>query len=135
MGVSLQVVGPEVRGAFAMAVAPGTVSIVESPRTGWQVTSPTGGSYSVTVATGTTVSGQDFGNRYSLATISGTVWNDQNGSGTRDTSEPGLPGWLVFADTNGNGSYDEGEAVTVSGRDGSYQLAVAIRVREYGPTG
>jgi subtilisin-like proprotein convertase family protein len=34
--------------------------------------------------------------------ISGTVWNDRNGDGQIETGEPGLSGWTVFLDLNGN---------------------------------
>jgi subtilisin-like proprotein convertase family protein len=39
-------------------------------------------------------------------TIAGTVYNDLNANGTRDTNEPGLAGWTVFRDDNNNGVLD-----------------------------
>ncbi len=38
--------------------------------------------------------------------ISGNVYRDTNGNGTRDTGEPGLSGWTVFRDDNNNGVID-----------------------------
>jgi subtilisin-like proprotein convertase family protein len=38
--------------------------------------------------------------------ISGTVYSDTNGNGTRNTGEPGLAGWTVFRDDNNNGVID-----------------------------
>jgi hypothetical protein len=40
------------------------------------------------------------------ATISGFVWRDHNGNGTRDPGDAGLPGWRVYADLNNSGRYD-----------------------------
>jgi subtilisin-like proprotein convertase family protein len=38
--------------------------------------------------------------------ISGSVYNDLDGDGTRDATEPGLSGWTVFRDDNNNGVVD-----------------------------
>lgn len=38
--------------------------------------------------------------------IAGTVWDDQDHDGVRDESEPGLPGRLVYVDSNHNGVFD-----------------------------
>ncbi|HND54910.1 MAG TPA: hypothetical protein PLV92_21000, partial [Pirellulaceae bacterium] len=35
--------------------------------------------------------------------IAGTVFNDLNANGVNDTTDPGLSGWTVFADTNADG--------------------------------
>src|SRR5690606_6964463 len=37
--------------------------------------------------------------------ISGFVYDDVNGNGDRDTNEPGIEGWTVYAQTSG-GSYE-----------------------------
>src|SRR5207244_3094478 len=47
-----------------------------------------------------------------LGSISGTVFNDTDGDGTRDTGEAALSKWKVFLDTNKNGSLDSGEPST-----------------------
>jgi subtilisin-like proprotein convertase family protein len=39
-------------------------------------------------------------------TISGTVFRDDDGNGTRDAAEPGLAGWTVYRDRNNNGVLD-----------------------------
>ncbi len=59
-------------------------------------------------------------------TISGTVWNDYNSSGTADTGEPGLAGWTVFLDANNNGKLDPGETSVVTGADGTYQFTNVV---------
>ncbi len=40
------------------------------------------------------------------AEIHGTKWEDQNGNGVRDPGEPGLAGWTIYFDENGNGLAD-----------------------------
>lgn len=55
-------------------------------------------------------------------TIRGTVFNDLNNNGTRDSGEPSLAGLTVFLDLNGDGSFETGEPVAVSAADGSYTL-------------
>jgi subtilisin-like proprotein convertase family protein len=39
-------------------------------------------------------------------TIRGQKWNDLDGNGVKDFGEPGLAGWTIFLDENGNGQYD-----------------------------
>jgi VCBS repeat-containing protein len=54
--------------------------------------------------------------------IKGSVWNDLNGSHSRDGVEPGLAGWQVYLDRNGNGQLDPTDTMTLTGTDGSYQF-------------
>jgi len=73
-----------------------------------------------------------------LGSITGTVFDDQNGDGVRTATERGLAGWVVYADSNDNGSVDRGEPATVSGRNGSYRLSVSAgtyTIRETAPAG
>ena len=56
-------------------------------------------------------------------TISGTVWEDADSSGSQDDGEAGLEGWTVYLDTNGNAELDDGETVTTSAADGSYSFS------------
>jgi subtilisin family serine protease len=51
--------------------------------------------------------------RLLMASIAGAKYHDLNFNGTQDGSEPGLPGWIVYADTGTAGSYD-GTAVSSS---------------------
>ena len=72
----------------------------------------------------------DFAN-FNLSTlvpgsVSGTVWNDQNGNGILDTApvtEPGLGGRTVFADANGNGLLDATDPQTTTNTDGTYTIS------------
>lgn len=56
-----------------------------------------------------------------LGTIEGTVYNDLNDDGSFDPSiDPGLQGWQVFLDANGNGRLDSGEVSTYTNASGYY---------------
>ena len=43
------------------------------------------------------------------AEVEGEFFHDLDGDGVRGPDEPGLGGWTIIADTNGNGVLDEGE--------------------------
>ncbi len=53
-------------------------------------------------------------------TIHGTVYEDDNLNGTKDSSERGITGWTLFLDTNGDGVANAGEATAVTDSDGDY---------------
>ncbi|MEX2316830.1 MAG: choice-of-anchor Q domain-containing protein [Pirellulales bacterium] len=38
--------------------------------------------------------------------IRGQKWNDLDGDGQKDPDEPGLPGWTIYLDANGNSLFD-----------------------------
>jgi hypothetical protein len=52
----------------------------------------------------------------------GTKFFDLDADGVRDDNEPGLPGFQIYADYNGNGQLDSGEPSTVSDSKGRYIL-------------
>jgi hypothetical protein len=52
--------------------------------------------------------------------IQGTLFNDLNGDGVRDTGEPPLAGWTVYLDQNHNGKRDPGEPLTTTDANGHY---------------
>lgn len=112
-------------GTYRLALKPGTYTLREIMPANWvastsdQVTYPA----EVTVETGTSVT-QDFGNQHQVGTVSGTVFNDADGSATQDSGESGLGGWRVFADRNNNGQLDRGEPASVTAADGSYRLTL-----------
>ena len=54
--------------------------------------------------------------------ITGRVFQDANGNGSREATESGLEGWKVFADTNRNGKLDTGEPQALSDAQGDYSL-------------
>ena len=53
--------------------------------------------------------GDDYVRTFDLITpaqIHGTTWDDADYDGVRDPAEPGLSGWTIYLDTNGNGIVD-----------------------------
>jgi hypothetical protein len=52
--------------------------------------------------------------------ITGSVFEDINANGLRDTGEPLVAGRTIFLDSNGNGVPDLGELTSVTATDGSY---------------
>lgn len=56
---------------------------------------------------------------FQIASIAGRKFNDVNGNGV-DNSDPGIAGWEVFLDTNGNNTWDTGEVKTTTDSSGSY---------------
>jgi hypothetical protein len=69
--------------------------------------------------------------------ISGTIYNDLNGNGSRQSGENGLPNVTVFLDKNGNGLLDTGEPKTLTSAAGLYTFSNlpvgAYKVREIVP--
>ena len=65
----------------------------------------------------------DFGNVDPVTgVVLGTKFSDLNGDGVRNPGEPGLAGFIIFADTNLNGQLDAGEISTVTDANGDYIL-------------
>ncbi len=89
--------------------------------------------YALSLASGQTISGRDFANRQQTGTVEGLKFNDLDGDRTKQPAEPGLEGWTIqaYADTNGTGQLDAGEAEVgqpagqaITAADGSYQLTL-----------
>ena len=76
---------------------------------------------------------------YSLATKSGTKFNDLNANGVRDTGEPGLPNWKIYVDINGDSQWDTGEPYAMTDANGAYTITGIVqgtyKVREVQQTG
>ncbi len=93
------------RGQYSFTgVSTGTYTIEEVVQPGWVITEPTNppGTYTVTATSGIDQKGFNFGN-FHLATVNGSVYNDQDGNGLRGAGEPGLAGWTVdLEDSSGN---------------------------------
>ena len=52
--------------------------------------------------------------------ILGSVWTDLDGDGIWDGNESGASGWVVFLDTNDNGTLDTGEIARLTDSNGDY---------------
>lgn len=72
-------------------------------------------------------------------TISGTVYDDLNGNGRRDSGEPGLVNQDVFLDQDFNGQFAANEPKRVTDSAGAYSFTKlengVARVRVVAPTG
>lgn len=55
--------------------------------------------------------------------VTGLVYEDQNGNGNRDSDEPGLPGVTIYADLNLNGTLDDSEPSVTTDATGNFELA------------
>ncbi|MGM0486151.1 MAG: S8 family serine peptidase [Planctomycetota bacterium] len=76
-----------------------------------------------TIASGGRLNAANALGRLSASGIEGTVWNDMDADGTRDSGEPGIANWTVYLDLNNNNSLDADEPSAVTGADGTYSLA------------
>src|SRR5262249_12169166 len=87
----------------------------------------TGGPLLFGAVGGTTSGGHDIGVHIAgseSVTIQGTVFLDNNQSGTWNPSKPGLhDGVLVYVDLNNNGSLDKGEPSQQPSVNGAYRFA------------
>lgn len=73
------------------------------------------------------------------ASISGNLFNDLNGDGSRQSGEPNLSGRKFYLDTNKNAKLDSGEKTATTNSSGNYKFtglaAGTYRVREAIPSG
>ncbi|WP_309400096.1 SdrD B-like domain-containing protein [Cerasicoccus maritimus] len=56
------------------------------------------------------------------ASVSGTVWQDDDGSGSQDGVESGLAGLRVYIDLDGDGVRDSNEPFDITDSDGAYRI-------------
>jgi subtilisin-like proprotein convertase family protein len=116
------VVSTNASGAYALSSLPaGTYPLRLTQRPDYTPTTPL--SQSITVVAGNTLSNINFGQRQPPGSITGTVYNDANNNGSRDTLETGLANWTVFLDTNANNALDSGEVTTVTNPAGQYTFS------------
>ena len=101
---------------------PGNYVVREVLTSGWNETYPATGSYSVSLALGQYVGYLDFGNFARLGQLYGSLFNDFDEDGFRDTAEPDLTGWTVYLDTNHNGVWDLEETWTKTDSGGRYSF-------------
>src|SRR2546422_6759691 len=112
-------------GAYTLTLNPGMYVVCEVLQAPWTQSRPTNtkcvagsglgpGGYALTVSSGSTETGNDFGN-FQQGTKSGVKFNDLNGNGVKDIGEPGLSGWTIraYTDGNGDGTLSASEAAAV----------------------
>ncbi len=130
-------------GAYTLTLDPGDYVVCEELQASWFQSAPAGsrcdlvvgagdGGHAVTVTSGSSATGKDFGN-YQQGTVSGLKFRDDdaNGSNAADPGDPGLAGWVVkaYAD-DGDGTLDATEAGAAAvdsdttGAGGAYTLTL-----------
>lgn len=65
----------------------------------------------------------DFSTQSQPVTITGFVWNDENGNRVRETDESGLANISVFLDANNNGTFESGETSGVTDSNGAFAMS------------
>jgi hypothetical protein len=116
----------DVSGGYSFSgLAPGTYTVYEVAQAGWAQSAPATIGYTVNVGDATTTTTLlDFGNLpLTPGSLSGTVFNDLDGSGSRDPGEPGLAGWTVFIDQHGDGQLHDDDPQTVTDALGRYSFS------------
>ncbi len=104
-------------GSYAfLGLSPGTYVVSEQMQSGWLQTAPSSGTYTVGLGVGGVVSGLIFGN-VQAAEIRGMKFHDLNLNRMRDAGEPGLGGWSITLDRDGDGTI---EARATTAADGTY---------------
>jgi hypothetical protein len=124
-------------GVYQLTVAPGTWQIRSTAQTNWQLTGTN--PRSVTVGTGQTVSNVNFGQWLPNQAVTGFKWADTNGNGIRDAGEAGLGGLWIYVDLDGDDRIDIGEPAAKTNADGSFSLSPpssgTYAIREVVPPG
>jgi hypothetical protein len=109
---------------FSGLTGGGNFRVRETVPAGFRRTAPTDKSFwSVTLIDGAAASGKRFGNTQ-RALVTGRVWLDSNRDKSQNSGEPGLKGFTVWADIDGDNVIDSGETKATTGSDGSYALSL-----------
>jgi hypothetical protein len=121
-------------GEAKFSVSPGNYRVREIIPSGWAPTPGTPDFYDVNVIQGETPEVFFYNVASSGSTVEGIVWNDLNGDGVHDLTDPGLEGWTVFLDLNTDQVLDAGEPFAVTDPTGYYAITDVApgqyRVRE-----
>jgi len=98
-------------------LTPGTYYVRQVVPKGYRKTFPGGSSYKSTLSAGVNGIHKDFGDT-TTALLSGTVFNDKNSNGKKDSGEGGLAGFTIWLDINKNAKLDKGELSCTSDANG-----------------
>ncbi len=109
----------------------GSYKIRQILPSGYTQVSPTNNyGQTITLSANQTVTGKNFADHSSGVTppstggsISGTVFNDLDGDGVKDSNEIGVGNITIYNDANNNSKLDAGEITTVTSSTGAYMLA------------
>src|SRR5439155_26539073 len=109
------------KGTYLLSAPAGDYELREIPAAGFRITSPAKTFYDFTLGNGEETI-KFFGNTTNIL-ISGSVFNDKNGDGVKDTGENGLAGWHVFIDIDGDGVFDTDEPSVLTDSVGKYRFS------------
>ena len=113
-------------GSASLRAAPAARAASRWRTSARRCTQPTGCRWKVRLKGGSSLGGKNFG-WYQTATISGLVYEDEDGNGKRDAVEFGLSGFRVWLDRDRDGDYDAGEpsdlTTSASGPSGIYEIS------------
>jgi subtilisin-like proprotein convertase family protein len=101
----------------------GAYRVREVTPAGW--TQTTASPPSLSCANGTNITAANFG-QFKKVTVSGNVFNDLNGNGTRDPGENGLAGWTAFVDLNNSGVFASGDPTALTNSQGNFTIPGVI---------
>ncbi len=114
-------------GAYSFTgLAFGTYVVREVLQSGYTLTGPAGGSYSIALSSSVaTATAKNFGDRKGPTTgsISGTVFSDTNGNGVKDTGDGGLYGWVVYLDLDHNGTPSGNDPYVQTDANGNFSFS------------
>jgi serine-aspartate repeat-containing protein C/D/E len=104
-------------GTFSfVSLKAGTYTLRVVAKSGYTLTSPSSGYYTVVLEPGVPVTGINFAEEPTAKTaagtansgaitLSGTVFNDLAGTGVQTANDPGLAGWVVYVDLKDTGTF------------------------------
>jgi len=101
-------------------ILPGNYLVREVVQPGWVQTTPNPGPISITG--GTNATGINFGNNFPTGSISGFKFNDLNGNGVNEPTEPRINNWPIYLDLNSNGQKDSNEPVNLTNSQGNFSF-------------
>jgi len=100
-------------------LAAGTYRVREIKPSKFRIDTPGAGYFDLTLASSRQLTAKNFGNTQKVL-ITGTVFNDINNDKTKNSTEPGLSGWKIFIDTDGDGVWDSNERYTLTDSSGNF---------------
>jgi len=109
---------------FSRLSGGGTFRIRQQQPRGFRRTQPTKSFWNVTLIDGAAAAGKRFGNTQ-RALVTGSVWLDANRDQVKQSGEPFLKGFTVWADIDGDNVIDSGETKATTGTTGTYSLSLA----------
>ncbi|NJO44636.1 MAG: S8 family serine peptidase [Oscillatoriales cyanobacterium RM2_1_1] len=111
-------------GSYSISLLePGTYSVAEVLKPGWEQTYPSTVTHVVEIEEEEVITDLDFGNILTNpASLAGRKWHDLNEDGVWQEDEPVLEGWTIYLDDNNNGQLDEEELSVETDENGEYEF-------------